>query len=483
MVDHRLRASRTLGFLLALGVWASGCQRSTPATEDSEGDSEGDSTPDSTLDSDSGDPVEPTSVLALRPMAGQNVVVIQIDTLRADHLPFYGYARQTTPRIQDLPWLVVTGLRPTAGWTLPSSASLMTGLSPQRHLLTFFYEKHVPSGPLQGVTFQERLQALGHATGLFSGNDVVSEYTGLDVGFDKVVIRMKSTPDSGVNGGGSMETIASDALAWIDTLPPGKPFHAHIQPMNLHQPVTVSQADLDEFRTGAPTFPMGDSGAYEYSDFFGAYRDASSSAEKAALNQSLLDVYDAALYGLDREIAIFIAGLDARGLRANTTIVITADHGETLNDEYNGYWGHSTDLREELTRAPFMVLQPDGEAGTTTCVSSGTDVWPTLWGAMGLEPVADIDGVDLAKGCRVQADSNRFSPEGVTDAAAGNEVGKIAVNCAAGRALGTNVGADADRMEQTPASDVNSGEALSAQIRSVLDAIPASSGGLACPFE
>ncbi len=466
------RARRSSRLLVLLTLSAIGCQRSAPQTDDSAVDSS----------RDTSESVAPTDVLQLRPMAAQNVVVIQVDTLRADHLPFYGYARQTTPRLQSLPWLVVTGLRPTAGWTLPSSASLMTGLSPQRHLLTFFYAKHMPSGPMQGVTFQERLQGQGYATGLFSGNDVVSEYTGLDVGFDKVVVRMKSTPDSGVNGGGSMETIASDALAWVDTLPPGKPFHAHLQPMNLHQPVTVSQADLAVFRSSAPTFPLGDSGAYEYADFFSSYR-AATSVEKAELHQSLLDVYDAALYGLDREISIFIAGLDARGLLANTTIVLTADHGETLNDEYNGYWGHSTDLREELTRAPLLVLQPDGAAGTATCVASNTDVWPTLWGAMGQEPIADIDGVDLANGCRAQADSNRFSSEGVTDASAGNEMGKIAVNCAAGTALGTDVGADADRMEQTPASEVSSGAELSARIRTVLDAIPASSGGLPCPFE
>lgn len=472
MVGVRSTIWRCWVFSLVFALSASGCQRSTPGIDDSAPDSE--------------EPVATTEVLQLRPMAAQNVIVIQVDTLRSDHLPAYGYTRQTTPRIQDLSWLVVTGLRTTAGWTLPSSASLMTGLSPQRHLLTFFYEKHVPNGPLQGLTFQERLQGEGYATGLYSGNDVVSEYTGLDVGFDQVVIRMKSTPGSGVNGGGSMETLAADALAWIDTLPAGQPFHAHLQPMNLHQPIAVSQADLAMFRSDALTFPMGEFSAYEYADFYSTYRNAISTADKAALHQSLLDVYDAALYGLDREIAIFIAGLEARGLLANTTIVLTADHGETLNDEYNGYWGHSTDLREELTRAPFLVLQPGGPlgaAGAVECVASTTDVWPTLWGAMGLVPVVDIDGADLAKGCRAQADSNRFSFEGVTDASAGNEIGKIAVNCSSGRALGTNVGADADLMEQTPASAVNSGDLLSARIRSVLDAIPASSGGLACPFE
>lgn len=445
------------------------------STDDSEGDR--------VTSAEHGEDVDAANPLRLQPMPGQNVIVIQMDTLRADHLPHYGYARDTAPGLGALPLLAVTGERPSAGWTLPSSASLLTGLSPQHHQLVFFYEKHTPNGPLLGVSFPERLQDEGYATGLFSGNDVVSEYTGLDAGFDTSVIRMKSTPDSGANGGGTLATLGEDALDWIDGLPDGQPFHAHLQPMNMHQPLVIADADLAMFRSTAPTIPKGAAGGYQYADFITAHLAATDPPAKAALHQSLVDIYDAALFGLDRETTDFLSALDSRGLLSNTTVVFTADHGETLDDEFNGYWGHGEDLREELTRIPLLILQPGAPGGAATCVSSNADLWPTLWGAMDLEPPTGLDGVDLADGCRLQAGSSRFSEEGVTHAAAGSEVGKIAVHCEAATALGTDVGPGADVSEQTSSAEVNEGDVLVASVRGDLDEIQSLLGGPACPFE
>lgn len=443
-----------------------------------------DSSPDSeTVEDTNVAVVDADQPLQLLPMPGQNVVLLQVDTLRADHFGAYGYSRVTTPQLDALPWLAVTGERSTAPWTLPSTASQMTGLSPQHHELLFFYTGHAANGPLHGVTFQERLQDKGYQTGLFSGNDVVSDYNGVAIGFDTNVQLIKGTAGGGPNGGGSLAALGGEALTWIDSLPPGKPFYIHLQPMNMHQTLVVPDEDLALFSSPSFAIPKNPVGGYDDDDFLTAYLDAANSTERENVHQSVIDLYDGAMYGLDREAAEFIAGLDSRGLLANTTIVLTADHGETLDDERDMYWNHGGTLREELTRIPLLILQPGGAASAQTCVSSNVDLWPTLWGAMGYEALEGLDGVDLANGCRTEAQTNRFESDGVTDASAGNEVGKVSVNCAQGLALGTNRGEGADVAEATPASGVNGGAGLSVAVANQLGEIKLLLGGADCQFE
>jgi arylsulfatase A-like enzyme len=128
------------------------------------------------------------------------------------------------------------------------------------------------------------------------------------------------------------------------------------------------------FRDGRVSFPSDALGGYSFSQYSDAYRLAADDAAREEMRLGLVDVYDGALISIDREAAQFLDALQARGLLDHTVVVFTSDHGETLDEEGTGTWGHGNSLREELTRVPLMILQPGGEARTTECVGSNTDI-------------------------------------------------------------------------------------------------------------
>ncbi len=461
--------------LLPLLFTTLGCQR---GHTDSDTVSESAETGTDSVDDTSTEPVG----VPLAPMDGMNVIVIVADTLREDHLPQYGYSRDTTPKLNAYPWHVVSGIRPTGPWTLPSTASLMTGLSPQHHHQLTYNEDHTTNAPLNGETFAQRLGGLGWDTAIFSGNGVVSPYTGLEVGFDTAEFMFKGDPGGGPNGGGTMETLGDSALAWIDQRTSTTPFMIHLQVMNMHQTLVVSVEDLRVFRDERVSFPSDALGGYSFSQYSDAYRLAADDAAREEMRLGLVDVYDGALISIDREAAQFLDALQARGLLDHTVIVFTSDHGETLDEEGTGTWGHGNSLREELTRVPLMILQPGGEARTTECVGSNTDIWTTLWPALGLPPLEGLDGIDLTTGCRAEADANRFDLTGMTDASAGNEQGKLAVHCLSGAVTGTNVGEGANVYEDTPGAEVNDQAALRTGLSSYVEDIAANIDGVDCAF-
>lgn len=430
---------------------------------------------------DSGQTDDP-GALVLPSMAGLNVIVIQVDTLRADHLPAYGYDRDTTPELSRYPWHVITGTRPTGPWTLPSTASLLTGLFPQHHLQLIYNEDHTTNTPLTAPTYAQRLHEQGWESAMFSGNGVVSPYTGLESGFDTAVFALKGEADGGPNGGGTMGTLAASALEWLDQRVSTTPFLIHLQPMNMHQTLVVDQADIAAFRSERVNMPVDALGGYTYDGYSRAYDQAVTEEARAALHQSLLDVYDGAVRSVDRETSIFLDALDERGLLAHTVVVFTSDHGETLDDDGHGAWGHGNSVREELTRVPLMILQPGVPAAASTCVSSNADVWPTLWSALGLPPVDGLDGVDLALGCRSEADSLQYDVEGLVQASSGNERGKLAVRCLQGSVQGTNVGDGADVDEATAVADVQDGQALLTALHAYVDDLGATVDGVNCAF-
>lgn len=420
--------------------------------------------------------------LHLPSLAGLNVIVIQVDTLRADHLPMYGYPRDTTPQLENHPWQVVVGERPTGPWTLPSSASFLTGLEPQHHLQLIYNQDHTTNAPLTAVTFPARLRDAGWDTALFSGNGVVSSYTGLDAGFEAVRFAFKGDPSGGPGGGGTMATLSASALAWLDQRVSVAPFMIHLQPMNMHQSLVIEEADLAAFRSERETVPKDQVGGYSYDAYANAYDHTSSDAAREALRLGLVDLYDAALLGLDREVARFLTELDGRGLLDRTVVVFTADHGETLDDTGRGAWGHGNSVREELTRVPWMVRVPGVSGSVTDCVSSNVDVWPTLWAAMGMPPLAGLDGVDLANGCRGEAASIHYEVEGLVEASVGNLRGKLAVACLRGSVAGTDVGSGADVTESTAVVDVAGGPFLLDGLHRHVDAFSEAVEGVDCRF-
>ena len=296
-------------------------------------------------------------------------ILIAVDTLRADRLSSYGYARETTPALDRL---AADGVRfdqarSNCNWTCPSFASIFTGLVPARHGVT----SYGPATPLpeELTTLAEHLQARGWATHsiaykvpLFEGN--------YEQGFDESF----NVPRDVIRG----ELNLGYALDWLDGLA-GGPSFLFLHFNDPHQPF-VHPEPLD--RT------------------FGAAADSEDGVpdpDSEEARRRWADLYDGAVAYVDSCIGSFLGELRERGLYDKASIVFVADHGEQLWE--HGRFGHGgQDLYDEIVRVPLIVKPPAGtfEAGrVVTAEVSGFDVMPTLLELARIEPPEDLDALSL----------------------------------------------------------------------------------------
>jgi len=326
-----------------------------------------------------------------------NLLVLLLDTTRADRLGLYGYPRPTSPALDALAAesRVYERALATSNWTLPSHASLFTGLHPSEHGAT------ASEGRLDGAleTLAERLSASGYASALFSANPFVSDEHNLAQGFEvkeyswrepwrsRVLEDLRRRGFDGPLEGGRLGSfkeaggVLSEALlAWLDARPPGRPFFAFLNLMEAHRPWYLTRAERERFL--APelverSLQMDHSFAarYAYNFGFGGYG--------AADLEALGGLYDAALRRLDGIVGALVEALRARGLLDATLVAVVADHGDALGE--HGLLGHEYALYDELLRVPLLIRFPALVApGRVAAPVQVLDLFPTLLEVAGL---------------------------------------------------------------------------------------------------
>jgi len=316
-----------------------------------------------------------------------NVVLICLDTVRADHLGAYGYSRATTPAIDALAEraLVFTRASATAGWTKPSVPSFLTGTYPCQHGV---YEgsAHGEAGevtdllPSEALTLAEVLQQHGYRTGAFVHNAQLRAGNGFEQGFDAYEQENMDAREIRWRG-----------LDWIDRgheQERAQPFFLYLHFLDAHWPYPAPEEWITRFAPAAATerFRGKDSKA-----LYAAINDgkhAMSDEDRAAL----LALYDGALAYLDAELGRFFEGLELRGLAANTIVCIVADHGEEFGE--HGKVGHGHGLWENLLHVPWILSVPGRAPERQNALVSLIDLFPTLLAAAGLEPPPGHEGVD-----------------------------------------------------------------------------------------
>jgi arylsulfatase A-like enzyme/Flp pilus assembly protein TadD len=289
------------------------------------------------------------SVLAERrpAPASLSVVLITLDTLRADVLGCYG-GTVATPNIDRLAGqgILFEQATATVPLTLPSHASIMTGLLPVRHGVRdnggFFLEA-------ASTALAERFQAAGYATGAFVGSWVLERRFGLSQGFDQYSDRFVNEEYQRRG-----DTVVADALAWLGQVPADRRFLAWVHLFDPHTPYDPPEP----FRSRYAAEPY--RGEVAYTD---------------ALVGRLLE------------------GLAERGRRENTIVVLMADHGEGLGD--HGEPEHGLFVYDVTMSVPLVVRTPWGPTGRSKSQVSLVDVFPTLLDLAGLAPQAGIDGASL----------------------------------------------------------------------------------------
>ncbi len=283
------------------------------------------------------------------------VILITIDTLRADRLSSYGSDRVATPHMDRL---AAEGIRfanasSTVPFTLPAHSSIMTGLYPPSHGVRENVG-YVLAPEL--VTIAERFRDAGYRTGGFVSAFVLDARWGIARGFDTYVDDFDLDAMAGANLGSVQragpETIGY-ALTWLDGAGGEGPFFLWLHLFDPHDPYDPPEPFRSEYQ-GRP--------------------------------------YDGEVAYTDALIGEFRAALEERGLFDQSVIVLTADHGEGLGDHGESY--HGFFVYDTTVHVPLIVRLPRGvEAGRVVGEAvSHVDIAPTL-----IE-LLDLDGADAAQG-------------------------------------------------------------------------------------
>ncbi|MGE5200118.1 MAG: sulfatase, partial [Rhodospirillaceae bacterium] len=288
------------------------------------------------------------------PPAFSTVVLITVDTLRADRVGAYGWTAARTPRMDAL---AARGARFTRAFaaapiTLPSHASLLTGLYPPGHGSRHNGMRMSDRPATLATVFRDR----GWATGAFVAAFPLDRRFGLDRGFDRYGDRMPRTDDGRQRDERPGSQVVDEALEWVRTLG-ARPCLLWVHLFEPHAPYEPDPA-------------RGPAG-----------RDAPPSVR-----------YDDEVAAADRAIGRLLSGLGAR--EASALIVVAGDHGEAFGE--HGEIAHSVFLYDTTLRVPLIVAGPGmGAAPAVYGVDvSLVDVVPTILDAAGLPP-HDTDGVSL----------------------------------------------------------------------------------------
>ncbi len=324
---------------------------------------------------------------------GGNVIFLVVDALRPDHMGLYGYDKareRTTPFLDE--WskdaFVFLHHHANAPWTRPSTASMLTGLYPSKHR-TQTDESKLPAGIR---TLPMDMKALGYQTTAVVGNGNGSSIAGLERGFDDYVdttTAWKKLPNA--------KQIFDDALAWTDKeREKDKPFFMFLFAVDPHDPYRAPPAYEARF------LPKGFEGEprrrahWEYqNDYPKKERD------------SMIAVYDAAIRYTDDQIKRFFGELDKRGLLENTTVIITADHGDGFGE--HGYYLHAHHHYDEIIRVPLLVKTPAYRGnGTVFHTTQSIDLAPTIVALAGGKPRPELPGKPLFEMMRAPVDPARL---------------------------------------------------------------------------
>jgi arylsulfatase A-like enzyme len=332
--------------------------------------------------------------------APPNVLLIVLDTVRADHLTPYEYSRNTTPNLARLAPLAVKfdRARSTAPWTLPSHASMMTGRWPHELSTSINH-------PLDEThrTVAEALVAQGYATGGFIGNvTYCGVETGLGRGFahfedhvlsvadavwttalgQRVILQMVFRPERRAGGHPNeyhrkdAASIRQDLLTWLKHQGQ-RPFFAFVNFYDAHDPYIAPTEFQRRFAVGNGS--MSDPAILER--WFISDKTKLSSAQVS----SVLDSYDDCIAYLDEQLGLLFDELERVGRLANTVVIVTADHGEELGE--HGLYGHASSLYNQEIHVPLLIFLPGG-AHAGKCVRSQVSLRDVA------ATIADVTGLD-----------------------------------------------------------------------------------------
>ena len=326
-----------------------------------------------------------------------NLVLISLDTVRADHLSLYGYGRPTSPQLEA--WVGATGATvfenvvAPSGWTLPSHFSLFTGLDAPRHLANY----NSITVDAAGYTFlAELLNRAGYRTQAFTGGGFVHPLYGMAKGFESFAFwASKQTREV------ELESNLERAQRWLDGAGE-EPFLLFLHTYEAHTPNPARQPFFDrlsdlpsDWIVDIAPDPPGAEGGFLGTGHAVRRRAPEDPPEAipAELAALTVDAYDSALAFLDDRLAPLLRRLSEPPFADNTIVAIFSDHGEALGE--GGRVGHAHLALNNL-KVPLVLLAPGQRRGLRVAEQVRLiDLFPTLLEQAGLEVPPDLDARTL----------------------------------------------------------------------------------------
>lgn len=340
------------------------------------------------------------------PAPRPHLLLISIDTLRADRLGCYGnddWGASPSPHIDALAQrgVVLDAMFAPRGQTHPSLASMLTGKWP---ITTGLRENGLDLLP-HHRTLLQRLASAGWRTGAFVANFGLDDdgdawvYRGADTRADgyRGRFRQEAGPREGRFQSQWDERVEASALEFLQAQDGARPFAAWVHFYDVHRPYNPPQGfDLFGHAEGLPE-PLRAPGP-DGGPALDAHLDAITLGDRPVPEAELrriLGLYDGGVAATDARVGRLLAALAERGLLQDTLVVLTADHGEELFDR-NRYFYHGNSLAWGTLRIPCIVAGPGLPAGRRAgALAQNVDLAPTVLQACGLPPAPDMEGASL----------------------------------------------------------------------------------------
>lgn len=314
---------------------------------------------------------------------GSPVILISLDTLRADHLGCYGYHRNTTPHTDSLSSqsALFSNVYATSPWTLPSHVSLLTSLFGVHHQVYKEDEKMDPSL----ITLADVLRQNSYFCSAFTGGGFVSALYGFSKGFDSY-----NQTTGGIWREDSAGSLGERVCRWLERNKEKK-FFLFLHTYQPHNPYSSPTPYRNMFlQEDAPWKSI------DLLHYIGGKKGVFQplSPEK---RQNVIDLYDGEIRYTDEKLVHpVMEKLKELGLYEQSLIVLTSDHGEEFYDHQG--WEHGHTLYDELLKIPLIIKFPEGRfAGRKVdSIVRLVDIMPTVLDELGLDfPDYEMDGRSL----------------------------------------------------------------------------------------
>ncbi len=325
---------------------------------------------------------------------GPNIILFSIDAIRWDHLSHYGYSIKTSPNLDMLAQrsTVFKNAYCTSPSTLPSHASLMTGLYVGQHHVGRKTRgiRRLERIPERFLTLAELASQKNYRTAAITDDGYVSSFYGFQQGFQQYF------DNNDVEKNEIVQTI-DDGILWLKKNQ-SRPFFLFLHSYEVHEPFTPP---LSAFQHLFPNHKLKGGKSPEIHNEWLKDVMTGKKVPTAEEKELVRKAFDAEIYFFDQQFGRLLKELQNLRLNQNTILIIFSDHGQQFFERGNSF-GHASSLLPEEIRIPLILYLPGKAPQERKEIVSLVDVYPTVASLIGVKNPPQVDGLNLMQASNKQ---------------------------------------------------------------------------------